>query len=128
MQVDAHNPIIGDIYIGATGTDELCPSVSSEVQQSLYTRFRMFQGEWFLNALIGLPWFQQILGKKQSLDIVGAIFQEVITTCPEVASLDNFAIAQTAQRVFSLKFSCTTVDGATVTEATFANPYIVTVP
>lgn len=36
------------------------------VAQIIATRLRLFQGEWFLNLLDGLPLFQQILGSSGS--------------------------------------------------------------
>ena len=123
-QVDPNNPNVGDIYMGATGTDRLTENLTEEVQQLLLTRFRMFQGEWYLDTTVGVPYFQSILGIKQASSLVSAILRQVITTCPGVASLDNFATTQNG-RTFSLAFSATLTDGAVLTVTDF-QPLIIT--
>ena len=43
------------------------------VTQIISTRLRLFQGEWFLNLLDGLPLFQSILGSAGSLQNLKAV-------------------------------------------------------
>lgn len=64
-----------------------------EVQQRLRIRYRFFLATWFLDLLLGLPWFQDILIKNPSLPIVGAVLRQVALTCPGVASLSAFELS-----------------------------------
>jgi hypothetical protein len=123
LAVDANNPNIGDIYLGADSNDRLTNSLSEEVAQLLYTRFRFFRGEWFLDSTIGVPYYQTILGQKVSIAIVTRILRQVVTTCPGVASLQAFNLVQQANRAVAVTFSCTLTDGTTLTSDSFA-PFV----
>jgi len=119
IAIDANNPVIGDIYIDpTTGSDRMCATLLEEVQQSIITRFFFFQGEWFLDPTAGVPWYQSILGVKNSDANVSAILQRVITTTPGVQSLLSFSLNRSG-RTISPKFACQLADGTTLTSADF---------
>lgn len=123
LVVDSSNTVAGDIYIDpATGSTRLTATLAEEVAQLLFTRFRFFLGEWFLDSSLGLPWFQQILGIKNSDAIVISILRSVVTTCPGVASLTSFSLNRTG-RTIAPRFSCRLTNGAMLTQADFA-PFI----
>ncbi|MBT9428940.1 hypothetical protein JZM30_06510 [Candidatus Symbiopectobacterium endolongispinus] len=58
-------------------------------RQGVIRRFRLFFGEYFLNAADGTPWFQSILGKTQ-VDIAAANIKQRILTSPGVIGLTRF--------------------------------------
>lgn len=118
MAVDANNPIVGDIYLDANGHTRMTATLREEVQQLLWQRFSFFKGEWFLDPLAGVPWFQSILGVKNSDDIVAGILSRVITSCPGVAKINAFALNRTG-RAAAPTFSCTLADGVVLTSADF---------
>ena len=118
MSVDANNTVVGDLYL-ENGSTRLTSSLSEEIQQTLYTRFRFFQGEWWLDTTIGVPWYQQILGLKPAASLVASILRQVITSCPGVARIDSFGLTSTG-RSWVLAFSLTLNDGAVLTSADFA--------
>lgn len=123
MVVDANNPVIGDIYLDpATGSDRLTATLSEEVQQLLLTRFKYFRGEFFLDPTGGIPYYQQILGIKNSDLAISAIFQRVITGCPGVRSLLTFSLNRNG-RTISPRFACQLADGTTLTSADFG-PFV----
>lgn len=121
--VDANNPIPGDIYL-ENGTVRLTANLSEEVAQTLWTRFRSFQGEWFLDRTVGFVWLQSVLGQKTPLPILQQMFRSVVTTCPGVASLASFDIRRTANRGLAVTFAAILQDGTVLTEAAFA-PFVV---
>lgn len=120
LKTDANNPVIGDLYIGPDGNFAMTSTLSEEVAQLLYTRFRLFRGEWFLQPEIGVPYYQSILGVKVSLTIVSRILQQVVSTCPGVASVDQFLLVPQAGRGVQVTFSCTLTDGVVLNSADFS--------
>jgi hypothetical protein len=120
LVVDAHNPIIGDIYLGADSNCRLTQTLAEEVAQLLYTQFRFFKGEWFLDVTIGVPYYQSILGQKVSFGIVSRILQSVVASCPGVASVDSFSLVPQANRGAAVTFVCTLSDGTVLKSSDFA--------
>lgn len=123
LQVDSANPNIGDLYL-EHGSMRLTNTLSEEVAQQLFIRFRFFKGEWFLDPTQGVPWFQSILGIKTPIGIIQQIFRQVITTCPGVASLDVFNLKNLGSRQWQLIFTCTLTD-ATQLVSTDYGPFII---
>lgn len=62
-----------------------------EIQQTVTTRLRLFLGEYFRNIKDGTPWYEQILGKFVSLDIVEAVLRARIANTPGVIRLTSFS-------------------------------------
>lgn len=124
LAVDSENPIIGDLYL-ENGTARLTNTLLEEVAQELYIRFRFFQGEWFLDPTLGLPYLQSILGKKTPIGIISQIFKRVITTCPGVASLTSFQLTRGAARSIILNFTARLTDGTVLTAADFAQAFAI---
>jgi len=118
------NPIAGDLYLTTNKAFRMTQTLTEEVAQQLYIRFRMFQGEWFNDPTIGTPWFQSILGQKTPAGIVEQILKRVVTTCPGVASLLTFSFKPLSGRRAEVVFSCKLIDGKTLTSADFG-PYII---
>lgn len=129
MAVDANNTNIGDIYL-VNGTDRLTATLAEEVQQELYTRFRFFQGEWFLDTTAGVPYIQTattpvaILGNKIPYAIVAQIFRQVIVTCPGVRAILSFNLQQPVARQANLQFTCQLNDGQVLKSSDFA-PFVI---
>ncbi len=118
MAIDAQNDTIGDLYIGTNGKTRLTASLSEEVQQNLWLRFQFFKGEWFLDPNAGVPWFQKILGVKNTDDNVSNILKAVITTCPGVASLLSFSLGRDG-RTIAPRFTCKIQNGVVLTSKDF---------
>lgn len=119
LQVDAENPIVGDLYF-KNGNIRLTETLAEEVAQELYIRLRFFKGEWFLDTTQGLPYLQSILGKKTPLGILSQIFKRVITTCPGVKSLLSFALTRLPNRGLRVDFAALLNDGTVLTATDFA--------
>lgn len=124
LSVDTNNPNPGDIYLGADSNDRLTSTLSEEVAQLLYTRFRFFQGEWFLDGTIGTPWFQSVLGQKVSIPAVTQLLKRVVTTCPGVASVQRFTLTQLPSRGVRIDFACTLTDGEVLNSNDF-QPFVI---
>ena len=75
------------------------------VTQIIKTRLLLFQGEWFLNLLDGLPLFQSILGasgSQRSLQIIINLISARITGTPYVTGISSIS-ASYLNRSFSFK-------------------------
>ena len=99
-----------DIVIAA-GDLVIYDSVAQHIKQRLLT----ILGEWFLDLSIGLPWFDEILGKHQDLSLVESLIKASIIDTPGVAELREFTIeaSETQERTANIQFSAILTDGTT---------------
>lgn len=108
----ALDPVSGDLAHGGgllsivSGTDV--------VAQRLRLRLGLWLGEWFLNALVGVPWPQWI-GSKPDLKTIESVLRRAITTAPGIASLDVFSLSlDGASRALNVSFRATAVTGEVI--------------
>ena len=84
-------------------------STTSSKQQLLRQRMaitmKMWRGEWFWNALFGIPYRQVFFSRKIAKEQVDAVFLSVINSFDEVNYIDEFASEVNANdRSYSLYF------------------------
>jgi len=100
----------GDYTFGQGGANFLVDDPAT-VAQSVLTRLRLFEGEWFLDQFEGTPWLQQIVGKSPKAVYDLAIQTRVLET-PGVTGIENYVsiidgttrslrIAMNVQTIFS---------------------------
>jgi hypothetical protein len=77
-------------YSGGRGQGNFLINSPSCVAQSVLTRLRLWQGQWFLNVNEGTPWLQQILGKHSKPVYDLAIKTRVLGTAG-VTSIENYS-------------------------------------
>lgn len=106
----------GDYTLG-TGGDFLQNSPET-VAQAVKTRLALWQGEWFLDASDGMPWNQQVLGKRNGRNPDAAIRQRILTT-PGVQSIASYSSqydgetrAFVVQCTINTQYGQTTISGA----------------
>jgi len=76
------------------------------VAQTIGTRLRLFQGEWWESLTEGTPLFQSILGPGRQLAAAAAVIRTRILGTPFVTSISNVSITlNRASR--ALSYSCT---------------------
>jgi len=89
-----------DLLISSTGDlaivkgDLLLTDSSNNTAQAIRRRLSTFQGEWFLDESIGLPYFDDILGKGKFLSDIKVIYLREIQSVPEVAEILEFNIEE----------------------------------
>ena len=66
------------------------------VSQSVLTRLKLNQGDWFLNTQAGVPWNTKILGKS-SPRTRDTVFKAVLVATNGVTSLQSFSASRNAQ-------------------------------
>lgn len=62
----------------------------AEIAQTIKTRLALYLGEYFRNIKEGTPWYEQILGKFTSLDVVESVLRNRIAGTPGVIRLTGF--------------------------------------
>jgi len=81
------------------------------VSQNLRIRLQFFLAEWFLDARIGIPYYEKILVKNPGTNVVRSIFRQAITTTPGIAELVSLATDYDGTtRTLSITFTAKTTD------------------
>lgn len=57
------------------------------LKQALMQELQVFKGDWFLDIDKGLPYYQDILGQRNSIDSVRAIFIEAVKSVSGVKEI-----------------------------------------
>jgi hypothetical protein len=81
------------------------------VAQIIAQRLKLFQGEWFANTSLGVPWFQNILGQSTTTQAVSLIIREQILAVPYVTGITQFNCTYSATRSFSFSATVSTLFG-----------------
>ena len=63
----------------------------AEIGQTIYTRLRLFLGEYFRDTTDGTPWFEQILGKAVNMSAREAVLRKRIANTSGVIRLISFS-------------------------------------
>lgn len=104
----------GDIDV----TDFTSPSLFSAsealqaIGQHVLIRLRTFQGEWFLDTLEGVPYFQQILGAKNGEAVALGLIRQRILNTPGVTSVTAISVELDSARTLQVSFTAMTDAGA----------------
>lgn len=77
---------VGGELVFAGGVLQLV-SGQDAVRQAAECRLRTFRGEWFLDANLGVPWVERVLGRKASVAPVRAIVREELLAIPGVSGV-----------------------------------------
>lgn len=94
-----------------------CPTTGDlvdRVTQRLYIRLRTFLGEWFLDERYGVPWLEEVLGKKAPKSRIDMVIQSQILAEDGVQTVLEFkSTLGVGPRNYSCSFRAKTVDGTT---------------
>jgi hypothetical protein len=86
LLLDENNDLaIIDFDLALTNNKQL---TGQKIKQALL----LFEGEWFLNNSIGMPYFTEILGKDNSLSRIETLYIRAIQSIPEVTEILSFNI------------------------------------
>lgn len=124
--IDLDNPVVGDLFLDATGQLVLVDGVEAIAQQ-IWVRLQFFKGEWFLDRRQGVPYFENVFIKNPSRELLETIFRGIILDTPNVESLDSFLLdIETATRTGTIDFVAVTDDG--LLDSADFGPFLVGVP
>jgi len=106
----ALDPTTGDLLI--ENFDAQLVRGIDQIAQNLTIRLRFILGEWYLNILAGLPYYQYIFIKDPNQIQVETFITEEIANTNGVQEITEFSSDfDGISRRFSVNFSCITVDG-----------------
>lgn len=117
------DPVLHDcVWVnGPLRKNETTQPFTQTVAQRLKIRLLTFAGEYFWDTTYGVPYFQRLLGRKQSSkSAIDLIFNQKILEevgVKEIITFDSTFV----NRVYSLTFSVRVVDGS-VTQPITINP------
>lgn len=82
------------------------------VAQRHRTRLRFVYGEWFMNLLAGIPWFEVVLVKNPDLPLISAIVQRVLSGTRGVQTVTSLSlIPDFKTRTAALTYTASLSDG-----------------
>lgn len=94
------------------------------ISQHLLFRLRFFLGEWFLDIREGIPYFEKILVKLQSLTTPRSILRRVIQDTPGITVITRLVLnLNSASRELSVSFDAQTDKGTRISSE-FDVPFI----
>lgn len=84
--LDDENPNENDLMLRG-GDFVWSTDRGEEVDQRIRARLRFFQGEWFADAREGVPYYQRLLARKDTTDIlIRSVFSRLLRTTPGVVA------------------------------------------
>lgn len=114
------DPVTNDLVF-VNGEATVTQTQSEVVTQRLKITLSTFLGEWFLDTSIGVPYFQQILGKGRTKSAVDVIFQRIISNDPGVIEIREFSsVLDSAGRGYEMTFSVRVADNLITPPITFS--------
>lgn len=122
LDLDPASLSYGDaIWINGPLTSEGVTGLFVEnVAQRLRIRLLTFEGEWFLDTVYGIPYWQRILGKKPTRSAIDQILQQEILEESGVKEIVSFS-SSFVNRKYSAQFRVRVVNGE-VTDTISINP------
>ena len=93
-------------------------SSDDEIAQGVRNTLATFQGEWWLDPSIGIPYFQSIAGQTQpDLNTIRGIFVSAISNSHGIDSISSFETDYTAAtRAYEVTFTAITTNGTTISD------------
>jgi hypothetical protein len=87
------------------------------LRDRLFTNVRTFQGEWYLDPTLGVPYFQQVFEKQVNVGVLYTIFSGVLRRTKGVAAVNQLTFElNNANRELLIQFSVTADDGTILEE------------
>ena len=97
----------GDLYFNEDGDMRLINGIEY-VRQKISIRLKWFLGEWYLNLVLGVPYYEKILIKNPNrLDVIGYLKRQVLTT-EGVERLESFNLEFSDRRTVKVTLAAIT--------------------
>jgi hypothetical protein len=114
------DPLTGDMALDTTG-DAVTVTARDAIVQHVRVRLQFVLGEWHLNTLEGIPFFEQIWVIDPDFAAIEEIFRRTIAETPGIASVRTLRLAHDAEtRTLSIaECNAVTTDGELITPDDF---------
>lgn len=110
VEMDSNKEGFGDLVF-VNGKCPITVDDLSSTSQRVFVMLRTFEGEWFLNITTGVPYFQNILGKKIGKGGIDRIIQQKILSEPGVVEILSFNSSIDNKRTYSATFKARASSG-----------------
>lgn len=104
----------GDYSLGH-GSRDFFSDTAEGVAQNVMTRLALWQGTWFIDTDEGTPWLQQILGKKDAVDLIIKSRIRETAGVSEISSYESIVNVDT--RTMTITATIETVFGTATLES-----------
>ena len=95
---------------------------AEQVAQKVKTKLLFYQGEWFLDITVGVPYFQQVFVKPALIGTIESLIKSQIINTDGVSKLTSFSSNfDKSTRKMSVSFSALTIYGEINQEISIAN-------
>lgn len=81
-----------DIFLNPDGNLAMAYDAEA-VGQHARQRVQTFAGEWYLDTTAGLPWVQQILGKRYDAALAEAVVKSEVLNTDGVTEITSFSVS-----------------------------------
>lgn len=106
----ALDPLTNDLVF--TGFDFALVDEVKQITQNLAIRLRFVLGEWYLDILQGIPYYEEFFRKSPNQIQIEAILKQEIVQTLGIVELTSFESSfDKRRRVFSVKFSARAISG-----------------
>lgn len=95
----------------SNGDIAICPTQSDYIAQIIATRLKIIEGEWFLDASLGIPYFTQVFGHKRNERFIRQLIMPEIQSIPGVREITNFTTEESPNRRLTISFEAVMDDG-----------------
>lgn len=83
-----------------------------QIAQNLAIRLRFIQGEWYLNILAGVPYYQYFFIKNPNQIQVETFLKDEISNTPGIIDITSFSSNfDGVNRKYTVNFGCRSIDG-----------------
>jgi hypothetical protein len=96
------------------GDFALCSTDKDAIAQAITIRLKTINGEWFLDANEGIPYFTKVFGQKRSERYLRQLIVTAIETIPDVVRLDDFKAQMHANRTMMVSFNAVLSDRSAI--------------
>lgn len=101
--------------IEVTSNDFTLIDSSESIRQRLLIRLMTFQGEWFLDTDLGVPYYQTIFTKGITKDVVDSVIKRQIENCPGIESILKFSSSfSLSTREYTCSFTAKDTTGSSI--------------